>query len=172
MGKVDSEGNMAATPHTAEEIATYNSDGFVENAGNMRGGYGKKQGIKKLFPELIDNEELFDSPQAEMLRMWNVNKGFNPKVLAALSQGLITKEERGAYHNGKKDINTIENIDLSQIDPQVLLNELTDAYKNTYDTDEDSSSNKLPKNYNAYAERIITLAKRHGLEVDKQLWVK
>ena len=172
MGKVDSEGNMAATPHTAKEIATYDSNGFVENAGNMRGGYGKKQGIKKLFPELIDNEELFDSPQAEMLRMWNVNKGFNPKVLAALSQGLIKKEDRGAYHNGKKDINTIENIDLSQIDPQVLLNELTDAYKNTYDTDEDSSSNKLPKNYNAYAERIITLAKRHGLEVDEQLWVK
>ena len=178
MGKVDSEGNMAATPHSAEEIATYDSNGFVENAGNMRGGYGKKQGIKKLFPELIDNEELFNSPQAEMLRMWNVNKGFNPKVLAALSQGLIKKEERGAYHNGKdennniKDINTIENIDLSQIDPQVLLNELTDAYKNTYDTDENSSSNKLPKNYNAYAERIITLAKRHGLEVDKQLWVK
>jgi len=165
IGRVDENGKVVSTPHSKEEIDRYDVDGYIDGAGEMRGGYGPKQGIKKLFPEMKDNEELMNSPQGEMLRMWNVNKGYNPKVLAALSQGLIDPKDRGAYHRGDKDINDIKGIDVGKIDPEELLYEMAEAYKNVYGFSEDSKSGKLPKNYNAYAERIVSLAKRHSLAV-------
>jgi hypothetical protein len=172
IGRVDENGKVVATPHSKEEMDAYDVDGDVDGAGEMSGGYGPKQGIKKLFPEMKDNEELFNSPQGEMLRMFNVNAGWNPKVVAALSQGLIEAKDRGAYHRGDKDINDIKGIDLNKVDPQTLLNEMADVYKNTYGFGEDSRSGKLPKQYNAYAERIVSLAKRHGLNVPKRLMEK
>jgi hypothetical protein len=172
LGRVGEDGKVVATPHTKEEMDAYDTDGDIDGAGEMRGGYGPKQGIKKLFPEMKDNEELMNSPQGEMLRMWNVNKGYNPKVVAALSQGLIESKDRGAYHRGDKDINDVKGIDVSKVDPETLLYEMADAYKNVYGFSEDSKSGKLPKNYNAYAERIVTMAKRHGLRVPKGLMEK
>ena len=171
IGRVGEDGKVVATPHTKEEMDAYDADGDVDGAGEISGGYGPKQGIKKLFPEMKD-EKTFSSPQGEMLRMFNVNSGWNPKVVAALSQGLIDAKDRGAYHSGKKNINDVKGIDLNKVNPETLLYEMADVYKNTYGFGEDSKTGKLPKQYNAYAERIVSLAKRHKLKVPKGLMEK
>ena len=125
-----------------------------------------KYGFKKLFPEAKEN-----TPQYDMLAMLNMNSSWNPKVIAAIASGKIKPDERRDYLFGKKDINEIKDIDLSSINAQDLLNQVTDLYKNTYAKSEDSTTMKnkeqLPEQYASYLERIKFLADRYGLDLPK-----
>ena len=154
-------GKMGSTPHTPQEIAGYDIDGDLTGKKQMKNNK-PKQGIRKLFPELKNNVQLFNSPQSEMMRMMNVNMGWDPRVAAALAQGLIPSEDRSKYLKGTLDIDDIKGIDLNQVDPDRLLEELADIYKNT-------DPNTRGENYLAWKERINSLAKRHNLEVPAEI---
>jgi len=154
-------GTMGSTPHTPQEIAGYDIDGDLTGKKQMKNNK-PKQGIRKLFPELKNNVQLFNSPQSEMMRMMNVNMGWDPRVAAAIAQGLIPSEDRSKYLKGTLDIDDIKGIDLNQVDPDRLLEELADIYKNT-------DPNTRGENYLAWKERINSLAKRHNLEVPAEI---
>ncbi|BCV02262.1 MAG: hypothetical protein CM15mV51_0800 [uncultured marine virus] len=87
-----SGGKAAATPQPAGTFELFDSDKILANKGMMRTGK-PKMGIKRMFPELANNDELFNSPQAELLRMYNVNASFDPRVAVAIAQGLIPSDD-------------------------------------------------------------------------------
>jgi len=168
--KNDDYGKAIATPTSKATMQKHDSES--SNIGGKPYKSKKpKAGIKHLFPELKGNEELMNSPQGELVRMMNLNTGWDPRVAIALEQGLIEKKDRGAYHRGDKNIEDIEGIDLTTVDPQKLLGIITDIYKGTYDKDADVDAKKdakeLPVQYPVFKERIKFMAKRLGLQVPK-----
>ena len=104
-----------------------------------------------------------NSAQGEIVRMMNLNTGWDPRVAVAISQGLINKSERSAYHKGDKDIAKVKGIDLSKVDANTLLIQLDDIYKNTYNDLSRKDKGLLPVQYDVYKERIKILRNRHGL---------
>ena len=103
--------------------------------------------------------------------MINMNSAWDPRIIAAIASGEIKPDERGDYLFGRNDKELQKSIDLSNVDPQKMLNEMTDLYKNTYAKSENSSEMKkdkqLPEQYASYIERVKFIADRYGLELPK-----
>jgi hypothetical protein len=161
------DGEAGPTNQPAGTFAKYDGEGELE--GDMRSG-NSKMGAQSLFPELKTNPNLMGTANGELMRMFNVNSSFDPRVAAGIAQGLIPSEDRSKYWSkgGKPaelDINDVKGINLAEIDPGRLLEEVTDIYKNT-------SSNAYPidpatgmsTNYPVWQERIKFLSERHGLD--------
>lgn len=172
IGKI-SNGKAAATPQASGTFKRFDSDEILADKGMMRTGK-PKMGIKRMFPELANNDELFKSPQAELLRMYNVNASFDPRVAVAIAQGLIPSEDRSKYwdqddgNGGRKppklDIDDVEGIDLSKVDPDRLLEEISDIYKKTYNsTYPQDPSTGMSVAQPVWQERIKFIADRHNL---------
>ena len=94
------DGKAGPTPQAAGTFAKYDAEGELE--GDMRSG-NSKMGIQSLFPELKANPDLMHSANGELLRMFNVNSSFDPRVAAGIAQGIIKQEDRGKYWKDKTD---------------------------------------------------------------------
>ena len=158
-GRVDGNG-LSSTPQPPELIEDYfYGDKEIPDAGTYAKTNIPKVGLAAIFPE-----EDQKTPQYEMLAMFNLNTGWHPKVLAGVAAGDIKRKNRGEYWKTPDKVNDVT---LSDIDPQKLLNEMDDVYRNTYDDKEDSKAGYLPEQYGSYRERVVLLANRYGLEVPK-----
>ena len=161
------DGKAGPTNQPAGTFAKYDGEGELE--GDMRSG-NSKMGIQSLFPELKANPNLMGTANGELMRMFNVNSGFDPRVAAGIAQGLIPSEDRSKYwsKDGKPaelDINDVKGINLAEIDPGRLLEEVTDIYKNTSsDTYPIDPATGMSTNYPVWQERIKFLSERHGLD--------
>ena len=151
----------------AGTFAKYDGEGELE--GDMRSG-NSKMGIQSLFPELKANPNLMGTANGELMRMFNVNSGFDPRVAAGIAQGLIPSEDRSKYWSKggnppELDINDVKGINLAEIDPGRLLEEVTDIYKNTSsDAYPIDPATGMSTNYPVWQERIKFLSERHGLD--------
>lgn len=161
------DGKAGPTNQPAGTFAKYDAEGELE--GDMRSG-NSKMGIRSLFPELKANPDLMHSANGELLRMFNVNSSFDPRVAAGIAQGLIKQEDRGKYWKDKTDadyldINDVEGIDLSLIDPNRLYQEVTDIYKNTHSDEYPiDPATGMSTNYPVWQERIKFMSERHGMD--------
>ena len=163
-GRTDN-GKLAATPQTEEDLKRYfYTEDEIPNTNYSDGN--QKYGTKKLFPNGEPNTAAYD-----MAAMINMNSAWDPRIIAAIAGGEIKPDERGDYLFGRNDKELQKSIDLSNVDPQKMLNEMTDLYKNTYAKSENSSEMKkdkqLPEQYASYIERIKFIADRYGLELPK-----
>ena len=163
-GRTDN-GKLAATPQTEEDLKRYfYTEDKIPNTNYSDGN--QKYGTKKLFPNGEPNTAAYD-----MAAMINMNSAWDPRIIAAIAGGEIKPDERGDYLFGRNDKELQKSIDLSNVDPQKMLNEMTDLYKNTYAKSENSSEMKkdkqLPEQYASYIERIKFIADRYGLELPK-----
>ena len=172
-GRTD-DGVLKATPqskadlnryfYTADKIPpTKNSKG--EEVPTLYSDGKQKYGTKKLFPNGKPNTAAYD-----IVAMVNMNSSFNPKVIAAIASGKIPASERGDYLFNRKGKNIDDiKIDINTVDPQKLLIEMTDQYKNTFAKGEDSKTMKankqFPEQYASYIERVKFIADRYGLEL-------
>lgn len=163
-GRTDG-GKLKATPQTEEDLKRYfYTEEEIPNTKYSDGS--QKYGTKKLFPTGEPNTAVYD-----MAAMINMNSAWDPRIIAAIAGGEIEVDERGDYLFGRNDKELKMSIDLSNIDPQKMLNEMTDLYKNTYANSENSSEMKkkkqLPEQYASYIERVKFIADRYGLELPK-----
>ena len=169
IGKVGDDGKAAGTPQAAGTFALFDGEGELEGQEPMRSGY-PKVGVQSLFPELKTNPNLMGTANGELMRMFNVNSRFDPRVAAGIAQGLIPSEDRKKYWLDKTDpdyldINDVKGINLAEIDPGRLLEEVTDIYKGTYsDAYPIDSATGMSTNYPVWQERIKFLSERHGLD--------
>jgi len=162
---INDNGKLAATPQTKEDLKRYfYTEDTIPNTNYSDGN--QKYGTKKLFPTGKPNTAAYD-----MAAMINMNSAWDPRIIAAIASGEIKPDERGDYLFGRNDKELQKSIDLSNVDPQKMLNEMTDLYKNTYAKSENSSEMKkdkqLPEQYASYIERIKFIADRYGLELPK-----
>ncbi len=163
-GRTD-DGKLNATPQTEEDLRRYfYSQEEIPNKKYSDGN--QKYGTKKLFPTGKPNTPVYD-----MAAMINMNSSWDPRIIAAIAGGEIKVDERGDYLFGRNEKELQKSIDLSTIDPQKMLNEMTDLYKNTYAKSETSYEMKkkkqLPEQYASYIERVKFIADRYGLELPK-----
>ncbi len=161
-GRTD-DGKLKATPQTEEDLRRYfYSEEEIPNTKYSDGN--QKYGTKKLFPTGKPNTPVYD-----MAAMINMNSSWDPRIIAAIAGDEIKVDERGDYLFGRNKKELQKSIDLSTIDPQKMLNEMTDLYKNTYAKSENSSEMKkkkqLPEQYASYIERVKFIADRYGLEL-------
>lgn len=163
-GRTD-DGKLNATPQTEEDLRRYfYSEEEIPNTKYSDGN--QKYGTKKLFPTGKPNTPVYD-----MAAMINMNSSWDPRIIAAIAGDEIKVDERGDYLFSRNGKELQKSIDLSTIDPQKMLNEMTDLYKNTYAKSENSSEMKkkkqLPEQYASYIERVKFIADRYGLELPK-----
>ena len=96
------DGKAAGTPQAAGTFARYDGEGELKGERPMRSGY-PKVGVQSLFPELKTNPNLMNTANGELMRMFNVNSRFDPRVAAGIAQGLIASEDRYKYWLDKTD---------------------------------------------------------------------
>ena len=149
---------LVGTPQNKDVLNDYFYGKGSMGLGNYSRTNKEKVGTAAIFPDADQK-----SPQYEMLAMFNMNTSWHPKVLAGVASGKIKRSERGKYW-ADFDNEKLTGIDIEAIDPQTLLNEMDNIYRNTYSSSEKSTGGYLPEQYASYRKRIEWLANRYGLE--------
>ena len=151
-------GKLVGTPQNEDVLNDYFYGKESMGLGNYSRTNKEKVGTAAIFPDADQK-----SPQYEMLAMFNMNTSWHPKVLAGVASGKIKRSERGKYW-ADFDNEKLTGIDIEAIDPQTLLNEMDNIYRNTYSSSEKSTGGYLPEQYASYRKRIEWLANRYRLE--------
>ena len=127
-----------------------------------------KKGLKTDIGEDIYNE-LSDAAKA-IVRMEHLNIGWNPKVLMLQTAGIISEEDRGAYHNGDKDVNELYEknkdkiVSLLKGKDSLMLENLDKIYKGTrsdLDGNTDAQDESRHKGFQEQYAKRITDIKEH-----------
>ena len=130
-----------------------------------------KKGLKVDIGEDIYNE-LSDAAKA-ILRMEHLNVGWNPKVLMLQTAGIISEKDRGAYHNGDKDVNELYEknkdkiVSLLKGKDSLMLENLDKIYKDTRsdkDGNADAQNESRHKGFQEqYTKRIADIKEHYKI---------